>query len=116
MCRANAEAGHAMTTLSGPRQGRDGNRNGRASALYLCDRDPGVPAASVRISYSGARASFVREAAKCVDQIDPNQPAHPWCQVEITKIARRMVMSDASISFVKIFASSSRASTKDAGG
>lgn len=50
-----------MITLSGPREGRDRNRNGRASALYLCDRDPGVPAASVRISHSGAPASFVRE-------------------------------------------------------
>jgi hypothetical protein len=35
MCRANAEATGAMTVWSRPREGRDRNRNGRASALYL---------------------------------------------------------------------------------
>jgi hypothetical protein len=78
MCRANAEAGGAVPALSAPREGRDRNRNGRASALYLLQSSSTVPAASVV-----TRAAVASVVCETADQIDPNQTAHPGCRVEI---------------------------------
>ena len=55
-----------MTVWSRPREGRDRNRNGRASALYLLQAGSGplCPPLARGDGYSGAVASVVCETAK----------------------------------------------------